>query len=385
MRSAPAILAALVMTFGGSVALGQSMAQPAIRAGNYNISARSAEDIMLPNPYLLDETFFKWPKGRPIGSISAIDMDRDGKSIWVFERCGTINSCIGSTVNPIMKFDETGNLVKEFGAGLFVYPHGIYVDFENNIWVTDLQSNVDRAAGLTGEKPAAAPPGTPLAGAVVRKFSPDGKLLMTLGTPGVMGSDKAHFSQPSDVAVARNGDIFVADGHDTQPSNHRIVKFDREGRYIKEWFACGTHPQDTLDCQHSIAIDSQGRLFVANRGNNRIEIFDQEGKLLDELYTFGRSSGLFIDDNDILYSADSESDVMQHNAYVRGVHVGNARTGEVTAFLPDPQGNPAPWMPAGATNGAEGVAVAKDGTIYVSKVLPAQLVRYVRKDAESRR
>ncbi len=379
------MLAALVGAAVASSASGQSMNQsslsPSIRKGNYNISARSAADIALPNPYLLDETFFKWPKGRPIGAISAIDMDRDGKSIWVFERCGTINSCIGSTVNPIMKFDDKGNLVKEFGAGLFVYPHGIFVDYENNIWVTDLQSNIDRAAGLTGEKPPAAPPGTPPNGATVRKFSPDGKLLMTLGTPGVMGSDKAHFSQPSDVVVNRNGDIFVADGHDTQPSNHRIIKFDRNGAYIKEWFACGTLPQDTLDCQHALAFDSQDRLFVANRGNNRIEIFDQEGKLLDELYTFGRVSGLFIDDNDILYAADSESDVMQLNAYVRGIHIGNARTGAVTAFLPDPQGNPAPWMPAGATNGAEGVAVARDGTIYVSKVVPAQLVRYVRKDS----
>ena len=356
-----------------------SMSQPAIRKGNYNISARTAADIALPNPYLMDETFFKWPKGRPIGAISAIDMDRDGKSIWVFERCGNINNCIGSTVNPIMKFDETGRLVKEFGAGLFVYPHGIFVDYENNIWVTDLQSNIDRAAGLTGEKAPQAPPGTPPNGAVVRKFSPDGKLLLTLGTPGAMGSDNVHFSQPSDVVVARNGDVFVADGHDTQPSNHRIIKFDRNGRSIKEWFACGTLPQDTLDCQHGLALDSQGRLFVANRGNNRLEIFDQEGKLLDELYDYGRVSGLFIDDNDILYAADSESDVMQHNAFVRGVHIGNARTGAVTAFLPDPQGNPSPWMPAGATNGAEGVAVARDGTIYVSKVVPAQLVRYVRK------
>lgn len=352
---------------------------PPIRAGNYNISARTAADMALPNTHDADEAFFKWPKGRPVGSISAIDMDRDGKSIWVFERCGKLNSCIGSTVNPIMKFDATGKLVKEFGAGMFVYPHGMYVDHENNIWVADLQSNFDRPAPPGGVRPPPAPAGTPPAGAVVRKFNQDGKLLLTIGTPGVMGNDETHLSQPSDVAVARNGDVFIADGHDSQPSNHRIAKFDRTGKFLKAWDGCGPMPADTLDCQHSIAIDSQGRLLVANRGNNRIEIFDQEGKLLDEWYQFGRPSGLFITDDDTLYAADSESDVMQHNAFVRGVHVGSARTGEVTAFIPDPQGNPSPWMPAGTTNGAEGVAATKDGTMYVSKVLPAQVVRYTKK------
>ena len=374
----------LLVAIAGVVAAPAVFAQtppiPPIRKGNYNISARTAEDMALPNPYLLDETFFEWPKGRPVGSISAIDMDRDGKSIWVFERCGTLNSCIGSKVNPIMKFDENGRLVKEFGTGLFMYPHGMYVDFENNVWVADLQSNVDRPAPPGGVRPPPAPAGTPLTGAVVRKFSQDGKLLLTIGTPGVMGNDETHLSQPSDVAVAKNGDVFVADGHDSQPSNHRIAKFDRDGKFIKAWDACGPMPADTLDCQHSIAIDSQGRLLVANRGNNRIEVFDQEGKLLDEWYQFGRPSGLFIDENDVLYAADSESDVMQHNAFIRGVHVGSARTGEVTAFIPDPQGNPSPWMPAGTTNGSEGVAASKDGKIYVAKVLPAQLTRYLKKD-----
>jgi DNA-binding beta-propeller fold protein YncE len=373
-----------VLITSATAAFGQGLPPLPARQGNYNISARPAEDIALPNPYWLDETFFKWPKGRPVGSTSAIDMDRDGKSIWVFERCGTLNSCIGSTVNPIMKFDSTGKMVKEFGAGLFTYPHGMYVDFENNIWVADLQSNKDRPAPPGGVSPPPAAANIPPLGAVVRKFNQDGKLLLTIGTPGVMGNDETHLSQPSDVAVSREGFVFVADGHDSQPSNARIAKFDRNGKFVKAWSACGRLPADTLDCQHSIAIDSKGRLFVANRGNNRISIFDQEGVLLDEWYQFGRPSGLFIDKNDILYAADSESDVMQHNAYVRGVHVGSAVTGKVTAFIPDPQGNPTAWMPAGTTNGSEGVAVASDGTMYIAKVLPAQFTRYVLKPADQR-
>ena len=381
----PILLAGALSTFvAAAAAWGQGLPPLAVRQGNYNVSARTAADTALPNPYALDETFFQWPKGRPVGSTSAIDMDRDGKSIWVFERCGTLNNCIGSKANPIMKFDSTGKLVKEFGAGLFVYPHGMYVDPENNIWVADLQSNKDRPAPPGGVRPPPAPDTIPPLGAVVRKFSQDGKLLLTIGTPGVMGNDETHLSQPSDVAVSKEGMVFVADGHDSQPSNHRIAKFDRSGKFVKAWDACGRLPADTLDCQHSIAIDSKGRLFVANRGNNRIEIFDQEGVLLDEWYQFGRPSGLFIDRNDNLYAADSESDVMQHNAFVRGVHIGSAVTGVVTAFIPDPQGNPTPWMPAGTTNGSEGVAVSSDGILYIAKVLPAQLTRYTLKPANQR-
>jgi hypothetical protein len=371
------VLGAAVMS---TMAQGQ-LAPLAVRQGNYNVSARSPEDTALPNPYALDETFFQWPKGRPVGSISAIDMDRDGKSVWVVERCGTLNSCIGTTVNPIMKFDSSGKLVKQFGAGLLVYPHGMYVDQDDNIWVSDLQSNRDRPAPPGGVRPPPAPAGTPLAGAVVLKFSPEGKLLLTIGTPGVMGNDATHLSQPSDVAVARNGDVFVADGHDSQPSNHRIAKFDKTGKFLKAWDACGRIPADTLDCQHSIVIDSRGRVLVANRGNNRIEIFDQDGTLLDEWYQFGRPSGLFVTKDDQLYAADSESDVGQHNAFVRGVHVGDARTGKVSAFIPEPLGNPTPWEPSGTTGGSEGVAVSDDGILYVAKVLPAELVKYTLKPA----
>jgi sugar lactone lactonase YvrE len=381
MRSTFLMCAAWIF---GTAAQTQGLPPLAVRQGNYNVSARTPEDIALPNPYALDETFFHWPKGRTIGSTSAIDMDRDGKSVWIVERCGTLNTCIGSTVNPIMKFDSHGNVVKQFGAGMLVYPHGMYVDKDDNIWVTDLQSNIDRPAPPGGVRPPPAPAGTPPAGAVVLKFSPEGKLLLRIGTPGVYGHDGTHLSQPSDVVTAPNGDIFIADSHDSQPSNARIAKFDKDGHFLKEWNACGRLPSDTTDCAHAIAMDSRGRLFVGNRGNNRIEIFDQDGNLLDEWMQFGRPSGLFIAKDDTLYTADSESDVAQHNAFVRGVHVGDARTGKVVAFLPEPLGNPTPWEPSGTTGGSEGVAVSDDGIIYVAKVLPAELVKYTLKPEDRR-
>jgi streptogramin lyase len=310
-------------------------------------------------------------------------MDRDGKSIWIVERCGTLNNCIGSKVNPIMEFDEHGNVVRQFGAGLIVYPHGMYVDPDNNIWVADVAPNFNRPFMLgSNQRLPDAPKGTKPAGAVVLKFSHDGKLLMTLGTPGVSGNDNTHFSQPSDVAVAANGDIFVADGHDTQPSNHRIVKFDKTGKFIKAWDSCTKNAVNTTDCNHSIVIDKRGRLLVANRGNNKISIFDQDGKWLADWTQFGRPSGLFIDKKDILYSADSESDVTDaggNNAYIRGVHVGSADTGKVTAFMPDTWQNPSPWMPGPSTSGSEGVAAGDNGTIYVAEVLPPALFRLVPK------
>ncbi|WP_419816414.1 hypothetical protein [Glacieibacterium sp.] len=371
-------VAAIACTGNAARAQGQA-ADSGVKL-DYNVSARTAEDMALPNTYVRDESFFHWPAGRKLGAISAIDMGKDGKSIWVVERCGGPDNCIGSHVNPVVQFDLNGRVIKQFGADMIVYPHGMYVDRDGNIWATDLQSNVDRPPPRrVGAAPEVVPADRKPNGAQVIKFSPQGKVLLRIGTPGVYGNDATHLSQPSDVVTAPNGDIFVADGHDSAPSNHRIAKFDKTGKFIKAWDACGINPKDTLDCQHAIAMDSQGRLFVANRGNNRIEIFDQEGKLLDTWTQFGKPSGLYIDANDILYSGDTESSARQGNAFVRGIHIGSARTGKVTAFIPDVLGNPTPWFPLRGTTGSEGVAASNDGTLYSSQVTPSGLNKYTKK------
>jgi streptogramin lyase len=361
----------------------QALAQQEPAAGlDYNVSKRSAADLALPNPYVRDEMFFQWPVGRKLGAIGAIDMDKDGQSIWVVERCGRPDNCIGNSVNPIVEFDSAGKVVRQFGADMIVYPHGIDVDSAGNVWTADLQSNIDRPVPRDGSAPEVVPANRKPNGAVVRKWSPDGKLLMTLGTPGVYGNDQRHFSQTSDVLVSPDGTIFVADGHGNGPSNHRIVKFDRTGKFIKAWDACGRAPVaggNNLECQHALAMDSQGRIFVANRGNNRIEIFDQQGNLLDEWSQFGSPSGLYIDKNDILYSADIESSARQGNAFVRGIHVGSARTGQVTAFIPDVRGNPTPWFPLRGTSGSEGVVATDDGIIYSAQVSPPGLNKFTKK------
>lgn len=349
--------------------------RPGIPAGNYNASARTEADEALPNPYARDETFFKIPKDLKLGSASGIAIDKDGHSIWIYQRCGGQDVCIGVHEPVLWKFDSKGNFVKAIVTDQIVYPHGLYIGPDGNLWVTDLQSNVDFSGQPNGYKGRNFPTNLRPNGAQVVEFSPDGKVLMKLGTPGVYGTDDAHFSQPSAVAVAPNGDIFVADGHDSKPANNRIMKFDKTGKFIKSWPTCQPGDARQIDCSHALAIDSQGRLFVGNRGNSVIDIFDQDGKLLDQWKQFGKPSGLFIDKNDVLYVGDSESSVRDGNAFIRGIHVGDARTGVVKAFMPDPLGNPVPWNPLRGTTGPEGVAAA-DGYIYASQVTPPGLVRY---------
>jgi DNA-binding beta-propeller fold protein YncE len=170
----------------------------------------------------------------------------------------------------------------------------------------------------------------------VFKFNPDGKVLMALGKAGITGDGPDTFNSPSDVLVAPNGDIFVADGHGGD-TNARIVKFDKDGKFIKSWGKKGAGPSE-FNVPHTLAMDSSGRLFVGDRANSRIQIFDQDGKFLAEWKQFGRPSGVFIDKGDMIYVADSESNNTQNPGFKRGLRIGSAKDGKVTTLIPDPQG-----------------------------------------------
>jgi len=336
----------------------------AARAEAQSASASSAVAPVndLPNPYRSVNGWAKLPAGRTWGSTSAVDIDRDGSSIWVAERCGE-NSCATSKLDPILKFDRNGTIVKSFGAGLIMSPHGIHVDRDGNIWVTDCSCTGPRAPDTSAVK----------RGHQIFKFSPDGKLLLTLGTPGG-GKGADYFFQPNDVLVAPNGTIFVVDGHSSSDTaNARIMKFDKAGKWIATWGKRGTG-HGGLDQPHALEMDSRGRLFVADRGNDRLLIMDQEGTVLDIWYQFSRISGLYIDRNDVLYAADSESGSVapSHVAWKRGIRIGSARDGKVTAFIPDPEQAPR------STSSAEGVAVDAAGNIYGAEVGARVLKRYER-------
>jgi DNA-binding beta-propeller fold protein YncE len=325
-----------------------------------------------PNPYETIENWAKMPAGRTWGSTSAVEIDRDGKSVWVAERCGA-NSCLGSNLDPILHFDATGTLIKSFGAGMINFPHGIFVDRDGNIWVTDGQGNQDPRGGRgRADQPPPPPPAEPK-GHQVYKFSPDGKLLMTLGKAGG-GKDPDFFFQPNDIVVAQDGSIFVAEGHGAD--NNRILKFDKTGKLIKTWGRKGSGPGE-FDQPHALAFDSRGRLFVGDRSNNRIQIFDQNGKFLEEWKQFSRPSGIYIDKNDAIYVTDSEStdrDGYGHNpGWKRGIRVGSAKDGTVKYFIPDPSPGTA------TTTTSEGVAADAAGNVYGAEVGSRSLKRYVRK------
>ena len=325
-----------------------------------------------PNPYQTITGWAKLPEGRTWGSTSAVEIDKDGVSIWVAERCQQ-NSCTGSDLPSILKFDANGNLVKSFGAGMLNFPHGIYVDRDGNIWVTDGQDN--RPRGRRGEPPPAAPDPATIYGHQVFKFSPDGQLLMTLGVKGG-GRDTAFFWQPNDVLVAPDGSIFVSEGHATNATaNARILKFDKTGKLIKTIGSYGSG-DGQFDQPHALAMDSRGRLFVGDRSNNRIVIMDQEGKILDTWYQFSRPSGIYIDAQDRIYVADSESGSVGNGrprTWKRGIRIGSAKDGSIVAFIPDPAENPP------STSSAEGVAVDRNGVIYGAEVGERALKRYVKK------
>jgi sugar lactone lactonase YvrE len=322
----------------------------------------------IPNP--APNVIANWgelPAGREWGSTAGIDIDPNDGHIWAYERCGASAfgggvpvNCDNNPVDPIFKFDRnTGDVLANFGGGIMVTPHGIHVDADGNVWVTDFVGNEE---GTKGHQ--------------VHKFSPDGTLLMSLGTPGQAGSGPNQFNQPNDVITGPDGSIYVSDGHNGQGmitneameegraagATARIIKFAPDGTRIKEWGRIGVRHGE-FRTPHAMAFDSQGRLWVADRGNHRIEIFDQDGNYLDSRYSYGRISGLFITQDDMVYAIDSESSPTNHPNWMNGVRIGPVDEDRITGFIPPFERESRVYQ---GTAG-EGVAVDADGNVYAAE------------------
>jgi DNA-binding beta-propeller fold protein YncE len=292
-----------------------------------------------PNPYRTVRDWARMPPGFRWAAVTAVEPAPDG-SIYVVHRCFE-NSCAGRTEDPILKFDRHGRLLKSWGSGMFVFPHGGTVDAQGNLWITD-------ANGANG------------IGHQAIKFNPEGQVLMRLGKAGVAGAGPDTFNRPTDVAIAPNGDIYVADGH-RPDGNNRIVVFSPNGTYLREFGRKGSAPGE-LNEPHTIAFDAEGRLYVGDRVNNRVQIFDAAtGAPLAEWKQFGRPSGIAIV-GDTIYVTDSESGP-DHGfgelpQWKKGIRIGSIRDGRVKYFIEDLESD------SPEHSGAEGIGVDAAGNVW---------------------
>jgi len=322
---------------------------------------KSSAQAVSENPY---QVIFHWgdlPDGREMGVVTGVHPDPDGEHIWIVERCST-NQCAGSDLPPIHKMDREGRAIKSIGAGLFAWPHGFDLDSEGNLWVTEGAPRGD-ARGADGFALGM--------GHQVIKLDQDGEVLMRLGEAGVAGDDATHFNGPSAVQVAANGDVWIADGH--RGGNNRVLKFSPDGELLLQLgggIESLSREVGNFNDPHDLKIDSQNRLFVADRGNNRIQIFDQQGELLSIWTQFGRPSGIWIDDNDKIYVADGMSGDQWNPGWQRGIRIGDARTSWITDFIPDYE------IPSGS--GIEFLATDAQGNIYAGQVGRQRFEKYVR-------
>lgn len=203
------------------------------------------------------------PDGWKFGRVSAVAVN-SLREVFVFQR--------GAKADPIIVFDEKGKYLRSWGKGMFGNAHGMRVDKNGHLWVTD---NGDHQ---------------------VMKFSREGELLLVLGTKKQAGTDAKTFNRPTDIAFSANGDVYVSDGY----GNSRVVKFSSDGRYLRAWGKRGTGPGE-FNTPHSIGVDSKGLVYVSDRENNRIQIFDADGKFLKQWTHLGATQNLFITPKDEMW------------------------------------------------------------------------------------
>lgn len=279
------------------------------------------------------------------GAMSGIAIDADDR-VWTLNRGAT----------PVQVFDRDGTLVDSWGEGAFVMPHQIRIGPDGSIWIADAGSHV------------------------VQKFTTAGELLLTLGTSGVAGDDSTHLDGPTDVAITPAGEIFVADGY----GNNRVVHFDPAGRYLTAWGRLGA-ARGEFSLPHAIALDSRGRLYVADRNNARVQVFDQSGRFLDEWRDLLVPWNLWITDRDELYACGSSPMRWPGRLPIPGVVLGVAPKDQLVMRF-DPDGRMrALWtfpMPDGGEphpgelNWVHAIAVDSHGHLFLGDIQGRRAQRF---------
>ena len=333
----------------------------AVLASNAYAQGVCVNDV--PTPYRALDSWAQLPEGRQWVGMNTINVDRENH-VWVFDRCGDKGCKAQPNMAPIYELDTSGKVLRNFGAGLFIEPHGITGVGGGNVWVVD-----EGKRDGTGQ---------------VTKLDSNGKVMMTLGR-GPNDPAEARYVQPTSIVVAPNGDLFVADGHEADYGNARILKYTKDGKFIKAFNGSGSGI-GALRATHTMAMDSAGRLFVADRGNGRIAIFDQDGKWLADWKQFGRPSGIFIDRNDLLYVSDTQSTddktagpppgYRYNPGCKQGIRVGSAKDGKVIAYIPAPDPKRRP---------PEGVAADAEGNIYGATTTQKTVLKYAKVNSNTSR
>jgi NHL repeat len=341
MRAKPTAFAIALLTT--AVATGVAGAQ-----SSYPCTETNAN---LPNPYRLVADWASPP--RPWNPVNAVAVDRND-NLWAADRCET-DDCV-----PVIELGPDGRTLKNFGTGLFVEPHQAAIDKDGNLWVAD--------AGAKGAK-----------GMQVTKLDPNGRVLLKLGKPGQGAglSELDVFDSPTGVAVASNGDIYISEGHgEAKVNNSRVMVFTAAGKFIKTFGTRGSG-DGQLFSPHALAFDSNDHLYVADRGNSRVVVFDKDGRFLAAWKQFGRPSGVAVDKNDLLYVIDSQSSDMPGAANYnpgcrRGIRIGSVKSGKVMYFIPPPV-PPDPKMQPPI-----GIVVDGNGTIYAASDDQKDIKKYVK-------
>lgn len=300
-----------------------------------------------PRAYVLATDWPQLPDSLVLGDPTGLDLDSAGH-LWVFcrgERAWTdpMPEAPIATHTVLMLDAATGRLIRSWGAGLFIMPHGLTVDRDGRLWLTDV--------GLHQ----------------VFCFTPEGQLLLQLGEARVPGDDSAHFNMPTDVAVAADGSFYVADGY----GNSRVVKYDSTGRYL---FAWGTHGADKgqFNTPHAIDLDSAGNVYVADRENHRVQVFTADGTFLRK-YDVEDGAGLYAVCIDPAHQGMIAVDYLKRDTTILGSTVwvadADGKTGHHFGRTGHYDGTPCRY---------HDVCVDAQGSIYLGDILGDRLQKWVR-------